>query len=234
MQPNLRTVTVDARATAAWSADASAYERVRPGWPPAAVDWLCAGLPDGAPVLDLAAGTGKLTRDLVARGYAVTAVEPLPGMRAQLASVAPVVLEGVAESIPCADGAFAIVFVAEAFHWFSAPAAVAEMRRVAPRAGLLWNLEAWDDEPWYPELHALLGPGRGHHPGRRGTWDGLGDAEARRFAHAHTLSAEGFAQLVGTWSRVAARPDRAELLHRVRDTVPDPVELRYETLAVAA
>lgn len=234
MQPNLRAVSVDARAAAAWSADASTYERVRPGWPAAALDWLCADLTAGAPVLDLAAGTGKLTRALVARGFAVTAVEPLPGMRAQLERVAPVVLDGVAEAIPCDDGAFAMVFVAEAFHWFDAAAAVAEMRRVAPRAGLLWNLERWDAEPWSDGLEAVLGPGRGHHPGRRATWDALGGGEARRFPHTRTVGADDFADLVGTWSRVAARLDRDALLDRVRALVPDPVDLRYETLAVRA
>ncbi|MEO9174075.1 MAG: hypothetical protein ABI317_01090, partial [Gaiellales bacterium] len=80
------------------------YARTRPGYPSDALDWLVAqaAIGPGARVLDLAAGTGKLTGPLVARGYAVTAVEPLPGMRAELARAVPgaAVLAGRAEQIP--------------------------------------------------------------------------------------------------------------------------------------
>lgn len=225
---------MDERAAAAWGADASVYERVRPSYAPKAVDWLCEGLPDGAAVLDLAAGTGKLTRALLERGYDVTSVEPLPGMRAELTRFAPRVIDGVAESIPAADGAFAAVFVGEGFHWFG-PEAVGEMRRVAARAGLLWNYEAWTEEPWSLEIEALLGPSTGsHHPSPRGTWGAFAEAESRSFRHVHRLDADGLAGLVGTWSRVAARPDRDALLARVRELVPGHVELPYDTLAVRA
>lgn len=214
---------VDARAAAAWGADAASYERARPGWPPAALDWLCAGLPAGAPVLDLAAGTGKLTRALVARGYAVTAVEPLAGMRAQLTDHVDDVREGVAEAIPAADGEFAMVFAAEAFHWFATPAAVAEMRRVAGRVGLLWNFERWSIED-------VLDIGPSAHPTPRGE-HGLAGATERRFPHVHRAD---LAELVSTWSRLAGRPDAEAILARVRAHAPEPVDLSYETLAVRA
>ena len=90
-------MTVDARAQAAWGRDAAATSARGRDGPSAALDWLCAGVPAGASVLDLAAGTGKLTRALIAGGYAVAAVEPLPGMRAQLE--APDVRDGVDEAI---------------------------------------------------------------------------------------------------------------------------------------
>ena len=221
MQPNLPAVGVDARAAAAWGADASTYERVRPSYPPAALDWLCEGLPDGAPVLDLAAGTGKLTRLLVERGYDVTAVEPLAGMRAQLERVAPRVVDGVAEALPFDDGAFAMVFVAEAFHWFDTARAAAEMRRVAPRIGLLWNFERWDIED-------VLAIGPRPHRTPRGT-HGFEGAGERRFPHVHRAD---LPELVGTWSRVADRPDRDAVLARVRAHAPEPVALEYETLTV--
>ena len=216
-------MTVDASAVAAWGADAAAYERSRPAWPAAALDWLCEGLDDSAAVLDLAAGTGKLTRALVERGYAVTAVEPLPGMRAQLEAHVDDVRDGVAEAIPAGDGEFAMVFVAEAFHWFATPAAVAEMRRVAARIGLLWNFERWDIEDVL-----AIGPSRHRTP--RGE-HGLAGAEERRFGHVHRAH---LPELVGTWSRVAGRPDRDAVLARVRAYAPEPVELEYETLAVRA
>ena len=107
------------RAVRAGSFDSAAglYERGRPPYPPAALDWL---LPPGARrVLDLGAGTGKLTRQLVARGLDVVAVEPLDGMRAELARVVPGarVLAGSAERIPLADGAVDAVLAAQAWHW---------------------------------------------------------------------------------------------------------------------
>ncbi len=102
-------------------------------------------------MLDLAAGTGKLTRQLVALGANVIAVEPDAGMRATFARVVPGVemLAGSAEAIPLADASVDAVFVGQAFHWFRAEAALAEMHRVLRPGGgfgLLWN--TWhDDDP---------------------------------------------------------------------------------------
>ncbi|HYF45950.1 MAG TPA: class I SAM-dependent methyltransferase [Acidimicrobiales bacterium] len=110
----------------------------RPGYPAAAVDLL--GVGPGVDVLDLAAGTGKLTVDLVARGAHVVAVEPIPEMRARLEGVEA--LDGTAEAIPLDDASVDVVTVAQAFHWFDAPAALAECRRVLRPGGLLamlWN-----------------------------------------------------------------------------------------------
>ena len=95
-------------------------------------------------MLDLAAGTGKLTRVLAEHADDVVAVEPLDGMRRVLERRLPHVrvLAGTAEAIPLADGAVDAVFVAEAFHWFDLPRAVAEIARVLrPGGGLavLWN-----------------------------------------------------------------------------------------------
>jgi SAM-dependent methyltransferase len=245
-------VTVDARAAAAWGTDASAYERARPGWPPAALDWLWdrLRLGAGARVLDLAAGTGKLTRALEARAGDVVAVEPLAGMRAQLERAAPgaQILAGTAQALPVPDASVDAIFVAEAFHWFATREVLTEMRRVLRPGGglgLLWNLEQWDDLPWAADVERALpgahGTGR-HHPTRRATWDvldayaGFRAAADRRFAHTHALTADGFIELVGTWSRVANLPaaERDEVLDRVRANVPrEGVRLRYETLAVA-
>lgn len=127
---------------ASFELGAAQYASTRPSYPEAAVDWL---LPDGARrVLDLAAGTGKLTERLVERGLDVVAIEPSDAMRAQLADAVPAAraLPGTAESIPLPDAGVDAVLVAQAWHWFS-PAAQPEIARVlrpGGRLGLVWNV----------------------------------------------------------------------------------------------
>lgn len=121
---------------------ADEYERVRPGYPAALLDEL--PLDGDAEVLDLGAGTGKLTRLLVPRYRRVVAVEPLDGMRGILERVVPQAhaLAGTAESIPLADHSVDGVFAGQAFHWFANDDAVAEIGRVLRRGGVLcvvWN-----------------------------------------------------------------------------------------------
>jgi SAM-dependent methyltransferase len=151
-------VSVDPLAAEGFTGAAAAYERGRPGYPDAAIDWLASelGVSAGSPVLDLGAGTGKLTRSLVARGLDVVAVEPLDTMRAELErAVAGVrALPGVAEDIPVADGSVAAVFSGEAFHWFDLEPALGEIGRVlAPGGGLgvLWNVPRWEGA-WVREV----------------------------------------------------------------------------------
>jgi ubiquinone/menaquinone biosynthesis C-methylase UbiE len=126
---------------AAFGAAAADYERARPSYPPESIDVLRRelGVGPGARVCDLAAGTGKLTRLLVATGADVVAVEPVPGMREQLSEVLPDidVLDGTAEAIPLEDGSRDAVTVAQAFHWFKFDEAIAEIGRVLrPGGGL--------------------------------------------------------------------------------------------------
>jgi SAM-dependent methyltransferase len=127
---------------ASFELGAAQYASTRPSYPDTAVDWL---LPDGARrVLDLAAGTGKLTERLVARGLDVVAIEPSDAMRARLADTVPAAqaLPGTAESIPLPDASVDAVLVAQAWHWFS-PGAQPEIARVlrpGGRLGIVWNV----------------------------------------------------------------------------------------------
>jgi ubiquinone/menaquinone biosynthesis C-methylase UbiE len=126
--------------------NATAYEAARPSYPAEAVAHIVGHgrIGPGRRVLDLAAGTGKLTRLLVPTGAEVVAVEPVAGMREVLVAQLPgvEVLDGTAESLPLATGSVDAVTVAQGFHWFDAPVALAEMRRVLRPGGhlfLVWN-----------------------------------------------------------------------------------------------
>jgi ubiquinone/menaquinone biosynthesis C-methylase UbiE len=121
---------------------AAEYERVRPDYPEALLDLLPLGADSS--VLDLGAGTGKLTRLLVGRYAHVTAVEPLENMRRVLESMVPEAesLPGAAESIPLDDASVDGVFAGQAFHWFANDTAVSEIARVLRPGGVLclaWN-----------------------------------------------------------------------------------------------
>lgn len=133
---------------------ADAYERARPGYPDDAVRWLTGG--DPCRVVDLGAGTGKLTRSLVALGHEVTAVEPLPEMLDHLRAAVPgaTALEGSAEAIPLPDGAADVVVCAQSFHWFDHGVALPEIARVlrpGGRLALVWNTRD-DTTPWVATL----------------------------------------------------------------------------------
>lgn len=156
---------------AEFSQVAGAYERGRPEYSRAAVGALAAELrlPAGAQVLDLAAGTGKLTRTLLACGLDVVAVEPLAELRGVLAANvgAERVHEGVAEAIPLPDDAVDAVTVGDAFHWFDHGPALAEIARVLrPGGGLavLATIPDWTGATWAAPVGELMAARRPEHP----------------------------------------------------------------------
>ncbi len=155
---------------------AADYERGRPGYPPAAIDLLAdqLGLWPSSRIIDLAAGTGKLTRALGGRGWRLVAVEPVPGMRAQLRTAVPGVkaVEGTAEHLPFRAGTVDAVFVAQAFHWFDVEAAAAEIARVLkPGGGLGVIRNTWDRSvAWVGEVQSLIDERRAKEPSRIDGW----------------------------------------------------------------
>lgn len=137
---------------------AAEYEAARPGYPERLLELL--PVERDATVLDLGAGTGKLTRLLVRHYREVLAVEPLEGMRAILEAIVPEArsLAGSAEAIPLADMSVDAVFAAQAFHWFTSTDAVAEIARVLRPGGvlcLIWN-ENTEPSPLSEEYRAYL------------------------------------------------------------------------------
>jgi SAM-dependent methyltransferase len=143
---------------------AELYDRVRPGYPPAAIAWFTRvlDLAPGRTVVDLAAGTGKLTAPLVATGARVVAVEPSEGMIAVLRKAAPQAeaLAGTAEHIPLADASADAVLVAQAFHWFDHDVALPEIHRVVRPGGglgLVWNRRVLE-HPAHAALERAISP----------------------------------------------------------------------------
>lgn len=229
------------------------YERGRPGYPDEAVEAIgrALGLGPGRVVLELAAGTGKLTRSLTRFGARIITVEPVAGMREQLMARTPEVevLEGSAERIPLDDASVNTVIVAQAFHWFDAAAAAAEIERVlTPGGGLgvVWN--AWDESvPWVAELQALIHRHAGETPRQQTSgWaqvvqdSGRFTALTERvFANLVKSDLEALLARVASTSYIAALPrsERGLVLQSARALVGsdpltrgrDEIETPYET-----
>jgi SAM-dependent methyltransferase len=237
----------------AYDAVAGEYERGRPAYAEDAIACLIAeaGLDRDATVLDLGAGTGKLSRMLDAAGPAVVALDPSASMLAQLRAVAPRVrtLVGTAEAIPLDDRTVDAVVAGQAFHWFDAAKALAEIHRVLrPRCplALLWNKRD-EADPVQMALAELINP-----PERaalRG-WEldipailresGLFEqVKSFEFRHVHATDVEALVDRLRSSSYVAALPDerRHVLETRLRarlDELGSPRELAYTTLLYVA
>ena len=214
-----------ARATS-FGTVADAYERGRPPYPPEAVGWLIPA--DAAHVLDLGAGTGKLTRQLTGCGLDVTAVEPSEGMREKLRQAVPGVraLAGTAERIPLPDNSVDAVLVAQAWHWVDPARAVPEVARVlgpGGQLGLLWNIRD-ERADWLAGLGAILRQSDGAHAVSSNVSAAprvgppFGQLERRDVGWVHRLSPDALVDMVSSRSYVSTMPpaDRDKLLNDLR------------------
>jgi SAM-dependent methyltransferase len=247
-------MTVDPIAADAFGSMAQEYERGRPGWPADAVEALLRRF-GARTVLDLAAGTGKLTEVLASRAD-VVAVEPVDGMRRVLEARLPGVraLAGTAEAIPLPDASVDAAFVAEAFHWFDPARATAELARVVrPGGGLvvLWNVSDGDDPAWVTEVIDVVRERKleGSGETRRDTvpWREALEAEPRlgplydeQVVHEQRTDRDGIVAMVASWSSVGSLPDerRTAALAAVRDVLErhaiDETTIRFKAMITSA
>jgi SAM-dependent methyltransferase len=230
-------------AAAGYGRSAPAYERGRPGYPQAAVDFLAASLrlSPGRTVVDLAAGTGKLTGPLLATGAEVIAVEPVAEMRAALPPGARTV-DGTAEAMPLSTASADAVVVAQAFHWFDGDAALTEIARVLRPDGalaLVWNRRRMD-HPLNKAIDELITPHRGHPSTfHTGAWvaafertEFFGPFEERVFPNDQSLDADGLVDRIASVSFIAAldEKERTSVLQAARALAgPSGVTIRQDT-----
>jgi SAM-dependent methyltransferase len=223
-----------------FGSQADRYDRVRPSYPAAALELVLGGAGRLGRILDVGAGTGKLTAALLDRGAEVLAVEPDPLMLAVLADRLPQVraLAGSAERIPLPDGSVDAIVAGQAFHWFQRPEADRELARVLRPGGvlgLLWNLPDRSVE-WVPKLYQAS---RKHELPWSRQFDEL-DRELFTGPHqasvptVHRLPGPGgLRDLVHTWSWVITRSQSEQdaIDDRIRILIGQYAELQAPVVA---
>jgi SAM-dependent methyltransferase len=233
-------MTVPDAARRGFERQAEAYERGRPAYPERAITWLTAelALGPGRTVVDVGAGTGKLTRALLPSGAEVIAVEPVAAMRRVLERELPGVtaLGATAESLPLHDGAADAIVAGQAFHWFDGPAALAQFHRVlrpGGRLGLIWNARD-RRQPLQRAIEELTEPLRGSTPSLgSGKWHAAFEESAlfepvseRKIPFELALDPDRFVDRIASVSFIAALDDepRQNLLERVRELAAEHPE----------
>jgi ubiquinone/menaquinone biosynthesis C-methylase UbiE len=214
------------RRASSFGSEAAAYAKYRPDYPRELLEWALApvrDLPD-LRVLDIGAGTGKLTSGLRALDVAVVAVEPDPAMLAELTSRFPDVeaLLGNAEDIPLPDDSVHGALAGQALHWFDLDRALPEIRRVLRPGGSLtavWN--TYDDSvPWVAELCDMSETiRRGGQVMSGAILEPLGPTEVTQFRHSYRHTVDSLVNNIATHSQMltAAPEFRAEVLERTRE-----------------
>ncbi len=237
---------------AAWASEraAQAYRRARPEYPPAVVEHLAAelGLDARSLVVDVGAGTGKLTCALVAAGLRPVAVEPLEAMLNELRRELPgaPAARAVAERLPLAPRSADAVTVAAAFHWFDRDRAAAEFRRVLRPGGglaLLWQARVELASPWV-RVGPILDRHRSGHPGTGGILAAVGDLPGftplrrAKFPNVEVHTPQGVVDRVLSVSYIAALPaaTRQAVAAEVAGILAghDDVTLEYEVVVFTA
>lgn len=220
---------------------ADTYVRGRPGFPPAALDWLRddLGLHAGKMAVELGAGTGKFTKLLVETAATIVAIEPVAAMRERLVRDLPGVtaLDGLAQRIPLPDASADAVVCAQAFHWFATAESLAEIHRVLKPGGplgLIWNVRD-QSTGWVAELTRIMTPYEGDAPRYdHGEWrqvfpaTGFGPLSERSFPHRHVGSPEQvIVERVASVSFIAALEEnsRSAVLDEVRALIAATPEL---------
>jgi ubiquinone/menaquinone biosynthesis C-methylase UbiE len=216
-----------------FQAGADAYERGRPGYPAAAVEFLrqTFNISSTTTVVDLAAGTGKFTRQLADLGCQIIAIEPVEGMRQKFQALLPniPILEGTAESIPLDVASVDIVTVAQAFHWFQGETALAEIHRVLKPGGylgILWNVRD-ESADWVAQISKIITPYEGDAPRyRTGDWqtafeqtDLFTPLETQTFFYVHQYDLDTAIDRVASISFIAALDAQTQqtVLQQVRE-----------------
>lgn len=238
-------MTIHEKAAIGFDRAGDSYERGRPEYPQAAIDFLLSALrvgPDSV-VLDLGAGTGKFTQFLTQSKATLIAVEPVEGMRKKFQSLYPEIklLSGSAEIIPMEDSSVDAVIAAQAFHWFNGPLALREIHRVLKpggRLGLIWN--ARDESlSWVAELTKIIDPHEGGAPRYKTmNWkkafdetklfSGLG---YEHFSYTQVGSIDMMVDRIGSISFISALPEpqKQDVLTKVRNLVQCHPETKDKT-----
>jgi SAM-dependent methyltransferase len=230
------------------------YDELRPSYAPEAVAWVAerGSLRSGSVVVDLAAGTGQLSRRFAPLDVDLIAVEPAANMRAVLADRVPTVRieAGTAEAIPCADRSVDAVVVGNAFHHFERRAAFAELHRVLRPGGVLALFWAWpleEDQLSIPGVRAIDEVVEATRTSNEiatayRSWSevpatprGFGPFERREFPVTHVIPSARLADLYATSSDVASLPteSRDSLLERIRELsrgLPETLHMRGRTV----
>lgn len=234
-----------------FEASPDAYERGRADYPQEAILILSdrLQLAKTSTVVDLGAGTGKLTRALLPVGCTLIAVEPVTAMRRALTRLTPgvEVLDGCAEDIPLDSGSVDAVICAQAFHWFDGPPAAREIRRVLKPGGtlgLIWNVRD-ESVKWVADLTRIMDPYAGDTPRyRTGRWkEALEGSEyfhplsKAHCEHEHAMSLDAAIDRVTSISFIAALPEteratvtqetRAVLHAHLESTGDDEIKFPY-------
>jgi SAM-dependent methyltransferase len=218
------------------------YAKIRPEYPNAAIDILVRelGIARGRVVVDVGAGTGKLTRMLARTGATVIAVEPLAEMRERLAESVPLAVpfDGTAEHMALRDGSAHAITAAQAFHWFDGDRALTEFHRVlAPGGmlGLIWNVRD-RGAPWVAAFDALVDAVDLDRPDHQtGKWRTAFDRttlfaplQEREVEYAQTLTPAEITERAATVSSIASLPDaeRERVLDRFRELAASHPDIR--------